>query len=175
MNVNVNTTRFGTVEVDASHIIEFAAGLPGFEQLRTWCLLHLEGADDVNWIQSMEDPDVAFMIADPDPMFANYDVRLDAADLAPLELSEESTLADTHPVIMRVILRREADHFVANLRAPILINLENNKAMQVVLPAGTYSTAERLYPTPPPQPAPEAKTMTAPEHASVFIYQQTVV
>lgn len=170
--MKLNTTRFGTIEIDENLLIQFDEGLPGFEQLTRWCLLHLEQSEELNWLQSVEDPDVALLLADPDRMFQNYEVELDRNSLAPLALSEASEEGPTHPIVMRVVVRLDAEGVVANLRAPILFNMENNQAMQVVLPIGTYSTAERLRPT---FATTEEIAEVASSDANTRLQQQTVV
>ena len=145
--MKLTTTRFGTIDVEEDRLIFFPQGLPGFEQLTRWCLLHQDDAPGLNWLQSWEDPDVAILLADPDQIFQNYDVELDIDNLAPLNLSVNDGETDTHLVVMRVVLRLDGNGVVANLRAPILFNTQNNRAMQIVLPLGTFPTAERLRPS----------------------------
>jgi len=141
-----DTNHFGTVTIDEAQILTFEQGIPGFEDLRRWALFHLEDCSELDWLQAVDEPAVALLLADPDRLFANYDVKVEPEELEPLALSEAARYGDTPPVVMRVVLRRDADSdgFVANLRAPILFNLENRKGMQLVLNQSFYSAHQRL-------------------------------
>ena len=71
----LSTLRFGDIEIPDEKVLTFPAGLPGFGDLSQWCLLHSEGVDAVNWLQSLEDPTIALIIADPEAFFFDYDVE----------------------------------------------------------------------------------------------------
>jgi flagellar assembly factor FliW len=136
-NMDVATTRFGTVAVNEDQALFFPEGLPGFEACTQWVLLHDEQAPDLHWLQAVEDPDAALLLGDPDQLFSDYHVELMASDLRELGLDEEGD-----DVVMRVTLRRDDDdRFVANLQAPILINVENRRGTQVLLDDHRYPSA----------------------------------
>jgi len=64
--MKIDSPRFGTLEITPESIVEFPAGLAGFESLRRFSLFHPEGGDGNYFIlQSVEDPAVAFHLADP--------------------------------------------------------------------------------------------------------------
>ncbi|MEM1026253.1 MAG: flagellar assembly protein FliW [Myxococcota bacterium] len=140
------TNHFGTVTIDDDQILTFPQGVPGFEDLHRWALFHLEDCNELDWLQAVDEPSVALLLADPDRLFANYDVNVEPDDLEPIELSEAARFGDSPPVVMRVVLRRDSDTdgFVANLRAPILFNLENRRGMQLLLNHPHYSAHQRL-------------------------------
>ena len=58
--MKVATTRFGEVEVPDDTLITFPEGLPPFEGKR-YILLHREDSPMIEWLQSVEEPDVALM------------------------------------------------------------------------------------------------------------------
>lgn len=121
-------TRFGALEVDPASLITFPHGLPGFEELKQFKLLHEEGKTTVFYLQSVEDPSVQFPLADPANFQVDYQIVLTDEDLALLELSDPSdatilvTLAkhggnDTHDV-----------H--ANFMGPIVLNTKDRIGIQ---------------------------------------------
>ena len=148
----VNTTRFGNLEISEEKVVTFPFGLPGFNGCVKWCLLHPEDNISVNWLQSVEDPAVALIIADPDVYFDNYDVRVDARELAPIGVEPGDVEGQPPPIALRVVLSVDPKNseLTANLGAPILINLQSRQAMQMPLARGAYSMRQPL-PKPPAQ------------------------
>lgn len=144
--IKVETTNFGIIEIDEEQLLDFPCGIPGFEDLTRWCLFHLEQNTELCWMQAVDEPSVALLLADPDQLFRNYDLEISSDQLGPLELSEADEHSGAAPVVMRVVLRRDADEdaFVANLQAPMLFNLSNRKGMQLVLDRPKFSARQKL-------------------------------
>lgn len=53
------------VEIEPESIITFPAGLPGFEGCIRFKMFHEVGKLTVLWLQSLDDPAVAFSLGDP--------------------------------------------------------------------------------------------------------------
>jgi flagellar assembly factor FliW len=63
--MQVNTTRFGTVEIQPEDILLFSRGLIGFEAHRHWVLLADARNSGVAWLQSLTEPTVAVPMVSP--------------------------------------------------------------------------------------------------------------
>lgn len=124
-------TRFGKVEVDPDTVLTFPQGLPGFENLTRFTLLHEEGATTIFWLQSVEDPDVQFSVTDPNSFRVNYQVTLQDDETALLELTDVADAA-----VMVMLSRDEATDpsgIKANFMAPLVINTKSRKGLQKAL------------------------------------------
>jgi flagellar assembly factor FliW len=112
--LTVESSRFGTLELDASAAIEFPAGLIGLGG-HAYVLLTMSDDASFSWLQSLEDPELALPVTNPWTFFADYAV----------ELSDEDTarVGDAGAVDVWVTVRAGAElsDFRANLRAPILV------------------------------------------------------
>jgi flagellar assembly factor FliW len=113
--LTVESSRFGTLEIDAATAIEFPAGLIGLGG-RSYVLLSKGDDQTFSWLQSVEDPQLALPVTNPWLFFPDYAV----------ELSEEDTervATDPESVDVWVTVRAGAQlsDFCANLRAPILV------------------------------------------------------
>ncbi len=142
--IKVQSTRFGEAEINVDQILTFPLGIAGFEEHKRWCLLHLEETPDYSWLQSLDDSGVSLLLADPDELFNNYHVHVTEDLLAPLELAEEGEGIPS--VVMRVVLKwaENTKSFSANLRAPIIFNLDNRRALQIILQGSQYSMNEEI-------------------------------
>ncbi|OHB85876.1 MAG: hypothetical protein A2V98_10695 [Planctomycetes bacterium RBG_16_64_12] len=124
--MEIPTTRFGPVEVEADDVIRFPEGLLGLEECRDWVLLADEENDAVAWMQSVDRGDVALAVVSPRRFVAGYRIRVARRELAPLNLDR---VGAAHVL---VIVGRTERSLTLNLRAPIVINLENRLARQVM-------------------------------------------
>jgi flagellar assembly factor FliW len=113
----LQSSRFGSVEVDESSIIEFPDGLIGLGGTR-YALLTTDLESPFTWLHSMEDPALALPLTNPSRFFADFELQLDESEAERLEI------ADAASVDVYVTVRAAAvlEDFAANLRAPIIVH-----------------------------------------------------
>ncbi|MDG0811863.1 flagellar assembly protein FliW [Cohnella rhizosphaerae] len=138
----VQTANFGDIEVDESNLYFFEEGLPGFEDSRRFILVSVEGNPSFNYLQSADQPDLVFVLADPFAFFSDYEFELSDAVLRELALDSQSDVS------VRVILnaRQGLKEATANLTAPLVFNTQKQFGKQIILGQSSYSTRHRLFP-----------------------------
>ena len=110
--------------------LTFPKGLPGFGELRRFALVHWGGPDSpYARLQSLEDEDVAFLVAPPEAFFDDYDVLLPDEDAEVLELTESEDAL----VLVLITVGDKAEEATANLLGPLVINTSARLGLQVVL------------------------------------------
>jgi flagellar assembly factor FliW len=124
--MKINTTRFGTVAVDAEDIVRFREGLLGLPNCRDWILLGDEENDALAWFQSVDHPEIAMPVVSPRRFVADYQVRLARREIEPLELV---SLDEAQAL---VIVGRSDNVMTLNLKAPLVLNLEKRLGRQVI-------------------------------------------
>lgn len=137
----IRTRRFGELEIEALDMIHVPHGLLGFPHLTKFCLV--DPGDDVLilWLQSMEDPDIAFPVLEPKIFRANYTVRLSGAELRELNLENVNQSA----VFSVLTIPDDVSAMSANLKAPVVINLKQQVAKQVVLQENEYVVSHPMF------------------------------
>jgi flagellar assembly factor FliW len=134
----IETTRFGPVDVDESRLIEIPAGLLGFSSFKTFSLLQPDENGVFFWLQSVETPDLAFVVTDPALWVPDYQATIRK------EQMEELGLTETGDAQVLVIVNKREHSLTANLQGPIVINAANRRAMQLVLAEKKWSTRHEL-------------------------------
>ena len=124
--MKIHTTRFASIEIEPDDILFFRNGLVGFEDCRHWVLLADGDNRSVAWLQSMQHSDIALPVVSPRRFVADYQVRLEPADVQSLQL----TSAEQAYVLG--VVSRDSDVLTMNLKAPLVINLERRIGCQVV-------------------------------------------
>ena len=134
--VTVESSRFGTLEIEEGAIIEFPAGLIGLGG-RRWAVVSKDPNGPFAWLHSLEDPALALPITNPWGFFADYEVELSDTD---------TDRVDAGDVAVWVTVRAgsELGDFSANLRAPILIS--GGQGFQVINEASPAPVRAALFP-----------------------------
>ncbi len=136
----LETTRFGTIEVDEERIVCFQEGLPGFPQARRFALLEHSHESPFHWLQSVDDGALAFVVMDPLLLDQNYLHAIPGEALADLEIQAATQAA----VLVIVNIQRERSSITANLMAPLVINPGNRRGKQVILLGSGYDIRHEL-------------------------------
>lgn len=131
--MQLETTRFGIVEIAPESVITFTQPILGFQQYRRFVLLP-GPSDPLSWLQSTDSGDLAFILMDPKAVFADYVVELSRNELA--ELAANSV--DDLRAYTLVVVPPDPSQVRTNLRAPILINLQHRLGKQVILDNSEY-------------------------------------
>ena len=136
--MNIETTRFGTVEVDEKKIIEMPYGMLGFPETRRFVLFPHREDSPFYWYQSVDDPSLAFVVTSPLLVFPEYRVDLkDALKKMAWEGDGNEPLLELYVVVN--IPKGSPERMTANLIGPILINIRHSQAVQLVLADSPYS------------------------------------
>lgn len=132
--MKIRTTRFGELDVAEEALFTFPMGLLGFARLKRFVVLDHRDDSPFKWLQSAEDPDVAFIITDPLFFKRDYHIAVRRQELAVIEPGAEEDL------VVSVIMTIPADprQMSANLLAPLIFNMANRRAMQYVLTDQRY-------------------------------------
>lgn len=128
-SVQINTTRFGAVEISENSILYFDKGIPGFEQLKRFTVIVHERTEPIDWLQAIDDPAISLPVVSPFIIRPAYSIEVDDEELALIGTAKEEDIL----VFVVCVLPEDIKKITANLAAPILINTRNNRAMQVVI------------------------------------------
>ncbi len=137
----IKTGRFGQVTIQESEIIRIPQGVLGFPEYTDFCLI--DSADDtlILWLQSIHNAEVAFPVLEPKVFKPEYFVNLSAADLRELKLQDLSKAT----IFSVLTIPDDVSHMTANLKAPLVINLVNQIAKQIVLQEVEFTIKHPMF------------------------------
>lgn len=137
-------SRFGPIDYEESDLVTFSDGLVGFAKLRRFLILEHKPGSPFRWLQSIEEPSTAFLLADPFHYVADYTPQLTDTQVAILGLTPETA---TLVFATASIPRGKPEELKLNLAGPIVINAETRTGRQVVLEDEAYTTQHRVFRT----------------------------
>ena len=138
--MQLQTTRFGSVSVDPEHVMTFPQGMLGIGEggAARFALLQSDDWGPFYWLQSADDPAVAFLVVDPALFFKDYQVLIREETQADLDL------ADAKDGQIMVICNRAGDWLTGNLLGPLVINTRTHLAQQIVLTEKKWTCRQPL-------------------------------
>ncbi len=141
-------TRFGEIEYDPEKTIHFPEGLIGLENLRDFIVMPNRKQGPLFWIQSVDDPDLAFVVTDPTNFFLDYRVLPSEEERRKLRISESDDC-----FVLSIVTVPPSREITLNLAAPLLFAPKTSRALQVILENTPYDTKTPLPETVTPMTA----------------------
>lgn len=127
----LNTFQFGEIEVSDEHVFYFDNGLLGFEDLHEFVLINEEETIPFKWLLSLEEPAIGFPMLSPWYIDMHFDPG-------------KSFDMDKEVFMVVITLENENGFMTANLKAPIIFDVGNQKGRQVILTTDKYSPTHVL-------------------------------
>lgn len=142
--MKAKTRIFGEIEIADDKIITLEKGMIGFPDLNRFALIFDEEKqkkhNSIMWLQSMDDTDIAFPVMEPLAVREDYKPNVNEAMIAPLgQLNEENTY-----ILVTVTVPKKVEDFSVNLKAPIIVNMDNHKGVQLIV-EDDYPVKYKVY------------------------------
>jgi flagellar assembly factor FliW len=122
----IKTLQFGEINVEPDHVFVFDNGMLGFENLREFVLISEEETLPFKWLISMEEPEIGFPLLSPWHIDISYNP------------GKEFDL-ERQVIFVVVTLEDEKGLMTSNMKAPLVLNIEQQTGQQVILPTDKYS------------------------------------
>lgn len=138
------TTRFGEIEFGGEVIMRFPEGVLGFPESQRYILLeHSAEGSPFKWLQSLDNPDLAFIVIDPFQVAPDYRFEID--------IDTERIIGTSEPAGCALMAIANIPHdapltMTANLKAPLMVNVENRRGRQVILGSNFYQISTPVFP-----------------------------
>lgn len=136
MNI-LTGTRFGTVEFDGADVLQIDGGLVGLPELRRFVLFETKPGSPFSWLQSLDEPSMAFLVADPGHYMPEYgdEVARRCPEVGDAVVFTTATVPPGRP--------RDT---TLNLSGPIVVDATTRRGRQMVLEDSAYTTRHRVFP-----------------------------
>ena len=140
--MKLNTARFGEIEIEEDRIFNFVMPIIGFDMLHKFIILDPNKDTLFKWLQSIEDPALAFPIISVSALNLDYTIDLPDNIVETLDIKNVESL-----LVMNItsIPQDNPKGTTINLLAPLIFNLNNQCAAQVVLSGSGYDISYSMF------------------------------
>ena len=142
--MKVKTRYYGEIDLDDSKVITFEKGLFGFEEYTKYALMYDSETGEstaIKWLQSVEEPGLALPVIIPTLVKPDYDPIVEDGVLDVLGDWNENNIS----VLVTMTVPIDLKAMTTNMKAPIIINTESMKGIQVVAENPDYEIKFKIY------------------------------
>ena len=116
-------------------------GLLGFPDCTRYIFVEDKVPTPLQVFQALDNPGLAFVLINPQIADPNYAITIDQSDADIIELDDKLAAG----IFSIVTMDKDINKITANLQGPIIMNMKNDKACQVVLINSQYTTREPIF------------------------------
>ncbi len=125
--MQIQTSRFGKIDVDQADLLMMPHGLIGFETCRHWILLSTDDESLLHGCSRWPSRMWLTTVISPRRFIPNTRARIHKRDLASLNLHSEDQ------IYFLCVVSKTGTTLTANLKSPILLNATRHLAAQLVV------------------------------------------
>ncbi len=142
---SIETTRFGTIRFEDGEVIEFPAGLPGFEEEHEFLLVEVEASVPLKFLQSVAQPALSFVCAPIGLVSPRYECALSRGDRDLLAMPAEGAAAGTRLEWLAILCFSRPEAPTANLLGPLVLRRDVGLGVQSIREDARYCAREPLF------------------------------
>ncbi|MBF0132704.1 MAG: flagellar assembly protein FliW [Magnetococcales bacterium] len=128
--MEIQGTRFGVLEFEENEIIEIADGLLGFPLSKKFLLFPYGQDSSFFWLQSVDEPEIAFIVVNPFDFFADLEFSIQDEDASALGLENSE---DVEVFSLVTIPEGRPEEMRTNLAGPVVVNTGNRRGRQILI------------------------------------------
>lgn len=140
--MKVQSSLLGELEIEENRIIHFPEGIPAFEREKQFVIIPMDEGGPFYYLQSILNPDLCLIIAQPFTFFPKYEVEIADEDMARLGMEPGNPNLAIYVVLT---IPEDFKFTTANLLAPVIINPENRLAIQYIAIKTSYTTRHPIF------------------------------
>jgi flagellar assembly factor FliW len=128
--MDIKTRDFGDLSIDSEALVHFRMTIYGFEEYSDFALLSdPDIGESIVWLQSVQAPNLCFILVDPKIAAENYEPKLNEETRKTLKAK-----GICEPAFWAIaVIPQEFSNSTVNLKSPVLIDLGNKSAAQIIL------------------------------------------
>ncbi len=138
------TRFFGEIDIEDDKVIVLERGLMGLDEYKRYTILfdnEKEERPSISWFQSLDEPSLALPVVSPLLVKPDYNPVVEDELLKHLgELTEENLV-----ILLTLTVPEDITMMTANLKAPIIINADTRKGVQLIVENQDYPVKYNVY------------------------------
>lgn len=138
--MEIETRDFGKMEINEDQIISFPDGLYAFEDARRFALIAPKENEYPIWLQCIDNLRPCFIVFDPYIFCEDYNFSLNEGEKTILGIKDNSNTK----VLCIAHVPEDFRDTTVNMKSPIVVNMDNKTAMQVIL-QDNYPYRQPIY------------------------------
>ncbi|MBF0589260.1 MAG: flagellar assembly protein FliW [Magnetococcales bacterium] len=139
--MEIQGTRFGSLEFDEKDVICLNDGLLGFPLSKRFIMFPYDDDSAFFWLQSVDESEIAFIVVNPFEFFADVEFAIQDDDAAAIGLERGE---DVEIFTLVTVPEGRPEAMRTNLAGPVCVNTANRQGKQILVKE--YSPRQPLIP-----------------------------
>lgn len=132
--MRIKSTFFDEIEFDEKDIILLEKGLVGMPDLKRFVLMDFSDESVLHWLQSIEEPNIGFIVSDPTIFDPEYTITIDPETKKELKMDKDDEM-----VVMTIVsVKDKGSRVTGNLQGPLVVNATRHIGCQMILDPDSY-------------------------------------
>lgn len=136
-----NPPSYAPIATQKPKVLHFPSGILGFSDSKDFMIFDHDQNPNFKWLQAVEDASLSFIVMDPLSIMPHYEPEIPGEELAELGIQNPEHIA---LIVFVTISHDHPANMTANLQGPVMINMENLLAKQVISHRDRYHTQHSL-------------------------------
>lgn len=140
-SMKIISSKLGEIEYKEDDLITLSSPFLGFPDLNDFLLISNESSYPFLWFQSVEDPNICFVIVETEAFYKDYKPAINKREKKVLAIEDMKDVK----IFCIVVVPDDPKMATANLRAPLVVNFDKKLAKQIILDDDTYKIKTPLF------------------------------
>ncbi len=140
--MKLQTTKFGEVEVSEDYVFTFVEPIIGYDEYKEFALIDYNEKSPFKWLQAVDNPELALPVTIPAYFGIPYQFTIPDEKENILEAKDANSILALN---IANIPNGEPQNATVNLLAPIVVNTDNKKAIQLILTNSDFSVRYKIF------------------------------
>jgi flagellar assembly factor FliW len=132
--IEIQNSQLGELSIKNKSIIHFKYGILGYESLKRFAIINVKECEPFLWLVAVDEPEISLPIIKYVLIYPDYKLVLTSKDRKDLELAP----SDLYYSFFVVTVNEQRGTVTANLKGPIVINLEKHLGLQIIVTNDEY-------------------------------------
>jgi flagellar assembly factor FliW len=138
--LKITVSHFGEIDVAETDIFNATVPVPGFPDSHRYFFIERDKIKPFKWFQSADDPNLTFVVVEPQYFFHDYKPKFGAFDLKEIGLGP----GEKPTMYAIVVLPEDLTKMTANMRGPLIVNPAEHLFKQVFIETDRWSVRESI-------------------------------
>ncbi len=138
--LEIDTKKFGRIEIDEDKVLTMPDGMLGFEDLKRYVLIQDKSLEPFMLYQAVDNPDLAFFVIDPFVVLKDYFIDQPKV----IKAASWNKNDEISYLAVVTIPEERPEKMTVNLMGPLAINNTSRESYQLILENSGYSYKHSL-------------------------------
>lgn len=140
--MQIDSAAFGPIAVNTDSLFKFIEGPIGLDTYKTFFIHDPKDGTPIKWLHNLDNESLCFPIISPHECIPHYEPKFSKFELENIGGNDPNVELETYLILT---IPRDINDMTANAKAPVIVNMRDQVAKQVILSHSRYDVCEKVF------------------------------